>query len=285
MEEREEIGLVKFLLRVLGVLLLAVALGAGALYYAFRIEPGMLVTREYDLAGEGADAWKVVQLSDLELSPSYDTTQLDRLVEEVNRQQPDLLVFTGDLFHNYAQYAPVDEVTDALSRMEAPAKLAVWGNRDYGGGAQWVYPQVMEAAGFTLLCNSGVTLDAGGQTVYVAGLDDGLLGAPYPQSALEGRPADASYTILLFHEPDLAAHAEGQGVDLMLAGHTHGGQVRLPFVEPVTTSLGERYIRGLYPLSDGGQLYVHSGLGTSRLPVRFLVPPQVAVFLVPASGN
>lgn len=268
----------KFLLRVLGVLLLVVALAAGALYYGFRVEPGLLVTREYTLEGEGDAAWTVVQLSDLELSPSYDTDQLERLVEQVNRQQPDLLVFTGDLFHNYAQYAPVDAVTDALSRMEAPVKLAVWGNRDYGGGAQWVYPQVMEAAGFTLLQNSGVTLGAAGQTVYVAGLDDGLLGAPDPQSALADRPEDAGFTILLFHEPDLAGQLAGQGVDLMLAGHTHGGQVRLPFVEPVTTSLGEQYVRGWYDLPDGARLYVHSGLGTSRLPVRFLVPPQVAVF-------
>ena len=113
----------------------------------------------------------------------------------------------------------------------------------------------------------------------MCGLDDGLFGAPddaqFPQQM-----DTFAYRILLLHEPDLAQRWVQSDFQLILAGHSHGGQVRLPFWAGLRTVLAEQYTRHFYTLNEetGQQLYVNTGLGTSHLPVRFGVVPEIAVF-------
>lgn len=251
-----------------------VLLAAAVLVYAWQIEPRMLLVHRETVNGGGD--YTVVQLADIELSEWYPADRLDRLVDTVNRQQPDAVVFTGDLFHNYAQYAPVDEVCRALGEIEAACKVAVYGNRDYGGGAFRVYEDVMAQAGFTVLKNSGVRVDGPGGGLWIGGLDDGLFGSPDAAAAMTGSEGCA-VKLLAFHEPDLADEAAALSPTLMLAGHTHGGQVRLPFMRFGSTSMAERYYAGQHTV-DGVPLYISGGLGMSRLPLRLLTPPSVTVF-------
>lgn len=236
----------------------------------------------YEKDGDGGTEFRVVQLSDLEISPDYTPDELPDIVERVNKLEPDVIVFTGDLFSNYAQYHPTEQVQQALADLKAEkGKFAVWGNNDYGGGAAQDYPKIMEKAGFQLLCNSGTTVSTdGGRTLYIAGLDEKTFGEPNVEAIARNDVGEHNYHLLLAHEPSLARLASAYAPDLILAGHTHGGQIALPFADKLGFGDGSDYLRGMYELNnkEKTKLFVHNGMGTSRIPVRFLVPPQIAVF-------
>lgn len=272
----------KRLIRTAGWFLVLLGL---LLVYSVKIEPNLLLVRHYQLQGEtaGTETIRLAQISDIQIGENYSMKQLQRVVNKIEKQQPDMILFTGDLFENYAVCgAEVEaEVTALLGRLQAPlGKYAVWGNRDYGGGAARAYRRILDKAGFELLCNSSVQITAAeGKQVLLCGLDDGLFGAPddaqFPQQM-----DTFAYRILLLHEPDLAQRWVQSDFQLILAGHSHGGQVRLPFGAGWRTVLAEQYTRHFYTLNEetGLQLYVNTGLGTSHLPVRFGVVPEIAVF-------
>lgn len=272
----------KHLIRTVGWLLVLLGL---LLVYSVKIEPNLLLVRHYQLQGEtaGTETIRLAQISDIQIGENYSMKQLQRVVKKIEKQQPDMILFTGDLFENYAVCGAEAEaeVTALLGRLQAPlGKYAVWGNRDYGGGAARAYRRILDKAGFELLCNSSVQITAvEGKQVLLCGLDDGLFGAPndaqFPQQM-----DTFAYRILLLHEPDLAQRWIQSDFQLILAGHSHGGQVRLPFWAGLRTVLAEQYTRHFYTLNEetGQQLYVNTGLGTSHLPVRFGVVPEIAVF-------
>ncbi|OJG75482.1 hypothetical protein RV12_GL001285 [Enterococcus quebecensis] len=246
--------------------------------YAFFIEPKRIVTHNYTIGNnEGQKPVKVVQLSDIHIQEKYPVAQLEKIVTKVNKEKPDIILFTGDLFDNYAEYGPAEEVTAALSRLTAPlGKYAVWGNHDYGGAAIRVYPEILAAADFQLLENSGNNVSLpNGKSIYIAGLDDSLLGNSSVTDTLANRQSD--YTILLSHEPDEADAALDQNVQLILSGHSHGGQVKIPFFT-IKNTMAEKYFEGFYTLANDTILYVNTGLGTTKIQARFRVPPEIAVF-------
>lgn len=247
--------------------------------YAFKIEPNLVVVHRFQLGDTSRPKeLKVLQLSDIQVSESYATNRLDKVIRKANKEKPDVIVFTGDLFDNYAQYNHEQEIIDKLSQMEATiGKYAVWGNHDYGGGAARIYERVMNAANFEVLKNAGETISlANGKKVFIGGLDDSLLGAPSIEETLSYRQR-YDYSVLLTHEPDVADGFIGTNTQLVLAGHSHGGQVRLPFYQ-VKNVLAEKYIRGMYELSDHTKLYVNTGLGTTAIHARMGVPPEISVF-------
>lgn len=273
----------KFIRKILIFVLCLFLTGALLAGYAFKIEPAMLFTHYYDLNAPDrkiTQVIRVIQLSDIQVNAYYTEHKLDKLVDKVNDLSPDVIVFTGDLFDNFSKYKAVDAVTLALSSLNASyGKYAVWGNRDYGGGASRVYADIMSDSGFTLLKNEGVTITTtNGQELFIGGLDDALLGTPDISATLGQMGNEPDYRIILLHEPDLADRLETDSADLLLAGHSHGGQVRLPFIKSPSTALAEKYTAGFYALSKNMKLYVNTGIGTSHIPVRFMVPPEIAVF-------
>lgn len=270
----------KFLYGGIALALIAAAIGG----YAFLIEPKRLLVKEYELPQASSDAAEeitIAQFSDVHISKSFTVAQLEEVVNKINEQEPDLIVFTGDLFDNFAKFGPSTEVAQVLAQLDAPlGKFAVWGNHDYGGGAARIYPEVLAEAGFQLLTNEAqIVTTANGRTIKVGGSDEGLQGQPSLTDALAGGTTD--YTILLSHEPDLVTELPETRVDLVLSGHSHGGQVRLPFYT-VKNALAKIYYRGFYTLERPGatQLFVNTGLGTTEIPVRLGVPPEVSVFRV-----
>lgn len=246
--------------------------------YAFKIEPRLSVVHHIPLSyGKAQTELKVLQLSDIQVSESYQANRLTKIVDKVNQEKPDIIVFTGDLFDNYSQYANETEIIQQLKNMQATiGKYAVWGNHDYGGGAANIYRYVMNSADFTVLQNDGETIDVNGKQVFIGGLDDSLLGNPSVDATLSYRP-QVDYSILLTHEPDVADDFVGTNTQLVLAGHSHGGQVWLPFYQ-VTNVLAKKYTRGLYTLADGTKLYVNTGIGTTSVHARFGVIPEISVF-------
>ncbi|WP_019336139.1 metallophosphoesterase, partial [Lactococcus garvieae] len=256
---------------LLSILSLLILLIIALPFYAWKVEPFLVHVNHVELGKKNdRTPLNVVQISDLQVSEYYETNRLDKVIEKVNAQKPDILLFTGDLFDNYSKYpeqrAPMIEKLKAFKANIG--KYAVWGNHDYGGGAVRVYEDVMSAGGFTVLRNQGETLTlSDGRQVFLGGLDDSLLGNPSVSDTLAYRQ-NYDYAITMTHEPDVADAFIGTDTQLVLAGHSHGGQVWIPFY-PIKNVLAEKYTRGLYQLDAITQLYVNTGIGTTSIHARF----------------
>jgi predicted MPP superfamily phosphohydrolase len=251
--------------------------------YARYAEPGWLVTKEVTLQLQrlpaAFDGLRVVQFSDVHLGFHHTTEQLAQLVEHIQSLQPDLICFTGDLFDSAvgSDAAPAVEV---LSRLKAPlGKGAVLGNHDYYGRETDKIKRILVDSGFVLLMNQSVPLKRGHTTIYLSGVDDMWDGQPDLPKALQAVPKDV-FTLLLSHCPDFADIALQHSVDLQLSGHSHGGQVRLPFYGHLYTPVyGSKYVDGHYSLGGGKlQVYTNRGIGVSVLPIRFWCRPELTVF-------
>ncbi|WP_041140358.1 metallophosphoesterase [Beduini massiliensis] len=267
--------IVKRLLKVFAVLFIVGCLCIG---YAFLVEPKRLVVNEYELEkNDQLASIKIVQLSDTHVGNHYDIKQLDKLVEKTNRLDPDLIVFTGDLFDVYSQYPKNKEVQESLSRLQATyGKIAVWGNRDYGGGAERIYQDLMENAGFIVLSNEVMSIKVDNKILSIGGVDDFLLGNPQMKRTADQLNGD--YNVLLMHEPDEAEMLVNTSADLILTGHSHGGQIRLPIIPGIRTELAHRYVDGFYTIDEDTLLFVNTGIGTTKIHARFMVPPEIDVF-------
>ncbi|SDS17711.1 hypothetical protein SAMN05444162_0899 [Paenibacillaceae bacterium GAS479] len=278
------------------VFTLTLLLLVGTGFYAWKIEPKSLSVTEIEVTsdqlGDSLDGIRIVQFSDTQLGESYTAKQLGRLAERINSLKPDLVVFTGDLIDHYTQYGLNNrkQAQQALVAIQAPlGKFAVYGNHDRGGGGSGRYERYMEEAGFKVLVNEVYPIvTADGDRFVLAGLDDFLLGKPKPETALEQLRKD-DFNLLLAHEPDPADRFSEYPIDLQLSGHSHGGQVRIPFLDPlVTTSLAEKYVAGQYELPGKYRpmtLYVNRGIGTTRMPLRLFTKPELTLIRLLAPGN
>lgn len=271
----------KYFKRIIYTLLTLCVVAGAIIFYATKIEPFSLQINTYTMKANIKEELSVVQISDIQISEYYPVEKLEKIVTKINKLEPDIVLFTGDLYENYADYGPEDSVIAMLNQIKNTyGKYAIYGNRDYGGGASRRYSKVMEEAGFTLLVNEGIFITLKNEEkIFLGGLDDSLLSTPnVDQVIADMQEQEANYHILLTHEPDVVDQFKDANFDLVLAGHSHGGQVKIPFFGGITTSLAEKYLNGFYDVSDTMQLYVNTGIGTSRYPIRFLVPPEIARF-------
>lgn len=274
------------ILKTVGKTLLFCVLASILLFiYTFHIEPHSLVLKEHELEGRSfqAENLTIIQLSDLEISRHYSENELERIVKKVNSKKPDFVFFTGDLFENYSLYHPTEEVIKALKNIKAVyGKYCIWGNNDYGGGAARVYESIMEQSGFHVLRNEGVNVVlSNGKKVFIGGLDDKLLGKPSMQDVMKQLDDSSQFRILLLHEPDMIEYLQPKQFDFVLAGHSHGGQVNVSFLRKIF-HIESNYQKGFYKPEHIPKtlVYVNSGMGTSRIPARFLVPPEIACFYI-----
>lgn len=275
-----------FLKKAVGSLLTALGLSAGGYFYAGRIEPNLLDIHNLKIAHRGIphgfQDFKIIQFSDTHLGFQFTLEQLQRLVNKINSLKPDLLIFTGDLLDEPNKYGEVDKVTRILRTLQAPfGKFAVYGNHDHGGYGSAIYKNMMEESGFTLLKNGSNQIKLkNNESIYILGIDDAMLGRPDIQTALKNVPDDA-YKILLSHAPDLADVAANFNIQLQLSGHSHGGQIKIPFLGAlVKPPFAEKYYEGIYTIGTKNPLtlYVNRGLGTTRIPFRFMSKPELTVF-------
>lgn len=234
---------------------------------------------------------RILQFSDVHLGPEFTLKQLENLVEKMNELHPDIVVFTGDLIDKFGSYNEErEEAKVILQKIHAPlGKYAVFGNHDRGGGGSLFYKKYMEEAGFSVLVNEVQKIKSeNGKYITISGLDDFLLGKPQIDSTLKNlRQQD--FNMLLIHEPDVVDKVARYPVDFQMSGHSHGGQVQIPFVGPlITTKLAESYVEGMYELEGKSKplhLYVNRGIGTTRMPVRFWSVPELSVFVLKQNNN
>ncbi len=229
------------------------------------------------------DGFRIVQFSDIHLEEYTEEFFLRRVIHEVNALKPDLLLVTGDFVTRSAR--PLATSLEAASRCAAllstltcPQRFGVLGNHDAAVGSRVIRAHMADY-GLPLLVNESVRIERDKQHIFLTGLDDFDFGMPNLSTALPQQP-DAP-VLLMVHEPDYAdkitTHPLGRFVDLIFSGHTHGGQVRLPFLPPLgLPPNGRHYVEGHY-LIGATQLYVNRGIGTVGLPIRFNCPPEITV--------
>jgi len=230
---------------------------------------------------------RVVHLSDLHLGPLADRRALREALDRVASLEPDLVCVTGDIVDT-----PVADLAAWFPELERVSArhgvFAVLGNHDRIAGAERVADTLRRCTSWRLLRDEAVVVEVSGARLHVAGLED----RPRSQAAdalphvLAALPS-AEPAILLAHRPNVFAAAAAAGVPLVLAGHTHGGQVAVPGLPRFNLArfLMTRFDAGLF--SDGGSwLHVSRGLGTSGQPVRVGVPREIAVLtLVPGVAS
>lgn len=260
-------------------------LGLGAAVWGFGIEPGRLVVHEERLALPGWPAslagLRLVVLSDLHVgAPHISLSRLREVVDRTNELAPDLVLITGDLVITEVlggRFVEPEPIAAELGRLRPQlGTYVVLGNHD------WYYdgPRIIRAlgaAGLGVLENEAHRIERpGGAALWVAGVSDEWTSSPRIDRALEPIK-DAAPVLLFTHNPDLFPEVPAR-VALTLAGHTHGGQVVLPFVGAmiVPSRYGDRYAAG-HVVEGGRHLYVSSGIGTSIIPVRFGVPPEITL--------
>jgi hypothetical protein len=230
------------------------------------------------------DGLRIAQISDIHYEQYTEPWFVREVVAEVNRQAPDLVLLTGD----YVSEGPMPSrfgakssypCAEILSGIQCRQRWCVLGNHDTHVDPTMV-TDALETHGLPVLLNRNVPFERDGARLWIAGVKDVGLSDPDLDLAAPRRLQSAQEpVILLAHEPDYADHVVKRGgVDLMLAGHTHGGQVRLPLVGPLyLPPWGKHYPEGLFPLQNGLQLYVNRGIGTVGMPLRFDCRPELTM--------
>ncbi|PPE74102.1 metallophosphoesterase [Solimonas fluminis] len=258
--------------------------------WAFWLEPASLRTREYSLALPGwpqaCDGMRVAVLADLHVgSPWQGPAQLQRIVQAVNATRPDLVLLAGDYVIDSVvggSFVSPEQMAPELGKLSAPLGVfAVLGNHDWMLDGPRV-SRALEAAGIRVLEDAARAGLRGDCRFWLAGVGDFWEAKHDWRQALAAVP-EAAPVLLFTHNPDVFAELPPR-VTLAIAGHTHGGQVRIPGVgRPVVPSrYDERYAAG-HAVEDGRHLFVSTGLGTSILPVRFLVPPEIPLLRLRAA--
>ncbi|MCL2622793.1 MAG: metallophosphoesterase [Planctomycetaceae bacterium] len=249
--------------------------------YAVFVEPRIIMIAEYEIMSnnlpETFDGTRIALITDIHHGSLRTYDLLDQMVSLIMEQSPDLILLGGDYAREHQ--AALNACFTKLSELEAPLGVyAVLGNHDY-----WDLPQMRQAiadAGILLLENEAVWLEEGGKRILLVGAKDLWC----DQQSLAGQRrklAESDFTILLSHNPDnydATTPTDRKHIDLMLSGHTHGGQVTLfGFYAPVKTAKAE-YTSG-YVQSDDGRTHivVSNGVGTVGLPIRFFARPQIVL--------
>lgn len=268
--------LIKFIFSLVLIVVLVVVLVLG---YARFIEPKLVKVNELEYESTSIkEPVTVAIFADTHFGFDYTASDFEKAIDKINANPPDILLFAGDLIDNLSQFAgSTSEISDKLSKLKAnDGKYAVFGNHDYGGGAEHKYEDIMENGGFQVLVNESVPFNK--YNLRLIGIDDLLIGYGNPAIALNA--SSNMYNLVLCHEPDIFDKLVGSNTNLMTAGHTHGGQIQIPFyTEQFLPSYGEKYVKGEYT-KENITLNVNAGLGTTKLPARFMAVPEITYITI-----
>ncbi|MGH7284451.1 MAG: metallophosphoesterase [Polyangiaceae bacterium] len=278
------IGLALYKKIPFGVFFEAYVVGLVVCAYGVFVRRAWFLTKKIDIAIEGLDpkldGFKIVHLSDLHIGGMTPKSWLERWVKAANECDADLAVVTGDMVTSGVEFH--DDIASGLSRLKARAGAYVsMGNHDYFGEGEPLISGLI-SRGVRVLRNEGELIEHDGKRVYLAAIDDTWTKRDDLTRALQGKPEGTS-TILLSHDPERFPHAAEKDVELTLSGHTHGGQIAIPFLWRwfSLAHISHHYAVDLYN-QGRSWLYVHPGLGTTGPPIRLGIAPAVVLLTLRA---
>lgn len=218
------------------------------------------------------EGFRIVHLSDIHHSPFTHLDFIKRAVEIGNELKPDMFALTGDFVSHEPEY--IQPAAKALSELESEfGSFACLGNHDHWTDAAQVASRLREE-NIKVLTNEGFRFTARDASLWLCGVDDYMAGTVDLRAALRGSFPD-EMKLLLAHNPKMLYRAARASIDLMLSGHTHGGQIRLRDEEKKILPR-RKFASGLYRRKDT-QAYITRGIGTVVLPVRFGCPPEISL--------
>ena len=232
---------------------------------------------------------RIAQIADIHYREYTESSFLRQVVDHVNALKPDLVVLVGDFVtfgplrwpsleaHKRFALRHMPECASILSGIRCPLRYATLGNHDMMVGGRYIYGDLVNQ-GLPVLRNSAVPLERDGTRLWLVGLGSACARDAAPERAI---PASAlrekEAMIVLAHEPDILPEVARYNADLMLSGHTHGGQVRIPFLPPAyLPEYGKRYVEGWFRFGPT-RLYVNRGIGAIGLPFRLNCPPEITL--------
>ena len=260
----------------------------GILLYSRYAATSGLITKEYVITTDIADSYdgfKIVHFSDLHYGRIITDQELKIISKEINLINPDIVVFTGDLIDDSID---IDNFNDEklisfLSSIKAKyGKYAVRGNHDYVVYADKI-KNLFADAGFTYLENSyDILYNESNDKIFIGGLDTSFYDKDDLDKTLTYQDENISYKIILTHEPDISDEivSKDNTINLILAGHSHNGQVRLPFIGALTTpEKAKKYYDNYYKVQNT-DLYVSSGIGVSKVDFRLFNRPSINFYRI-----
>jgi len=257
-------------------------LGLSPLLYGAMVEPNRFEVVEQSIRlprlGPGLDGLRVAQISDLHMGPFFSREKLEKVVEILLAQSPDLILITGDFLTRGTDYgqtlAGLLEPLGELTR-RWPV-FSVMGNHDHYRRHAGELRSLLGRLGIVDVTNGVQPYRQNGDTLHIAGVGTLSTGHMFLNKVAKQAPADSA-VVLLAHEPDVAQWKSPRFV-MQFSGHTHGGQINLIGSVPLILPwMGKLYPCGLYDL-DGFLVYTNRGLGMTRLPIRLNCPPEITVF-------
>lgn len=273
--------------RTLLVFIVLSTLVAGLFLWCFVVEPASLRVSEYQIEipdwPESFPVLKVAVIADLHVgAPFIGLDKVKEIVELTNDQKPDLILLPGDFVIQDVlggEFIEPKETAKILAGLKAP--LGVWGVL---GNHDWWYDhkdvqEALETVGIPMLEDTAVSMSHKGETFWLVGISDFYEGAHDMERAFSKVPRNAPF-LAMTHTPDIFVEYPKR-TGLLISSHTHGGQVNLPFLgRPVVPSCyGDRFASGLI-VEDGKKMFVSTGIGTSIIPVRFRVPPEISILYI-----
>ncbi len=259
------------------------ALGLGAYSGTVGRHQLEIVRRTFPIANlpDAFLGMRLAQISDIHLEEYTETSFLEHVVEQVNILNPDMVLLTGDFISRgpgprRVALRAAGVAAEILSGLKAPQRVAILGNHDVGVNADWVVRE-LEAHGTPVVIASFLPREHKMERRLNCGA--AAAGPPTPDPLLAIPAEPRAPVLFLVHEPDyidiFRHHPRFPLVDVMLSGHSHGGQVRLPLLGPIVLPpMGKRYVEGLYRIGRM-QLYVNRGIGTVGLPFRLNCPAEI----------
>ncbi len=282
--------MVRKLLKIVSVLICIALVIAGIFFYSIYISVDR-VSLSYETISsnkipESMNDITIAFISDIKYNEFMDKTRLSNMISKLTTTSPDIVIFGGDMFSEPDKNVPDSQmskdITTILKSIEAPlGKFAILGDQDnVNEDVKKIVSQILYDSDFEVLSDSAIRLrNENSDSISLIGLNNLINGDPKPENAMKNINEN-EFNILVTHCPDAVSKSgiNLEYIDIALAGHSLGGQIYLPVLGPIYTEEGATtYNRGQYDI-NGSKLYVSNGLGTSKIDMRLMTPPQVLIF-------
>ena len=270
--------------KILLTIIVLIVISLLVFLYSKYIGAKMFYVKEYPLYSTTIDnsynGLKIAHLSDIHYGLGITKNDLEKIVKDVNSLKPDIIVFTGDLVNNKVTNKQYKELVTVMNKLEAKlGKYAIDGNHDY---IYKNFNKLIEDCGFTNLNDTyDIIYNESYESIFIAGVSNNTYTTKKIEDKTEtifdfmnSEEYKSKYSILLMHEPDFIEDIDYKLFNIVLAGHSHAGQVRLPFIGVLyTPKYARKYYEPYYKL-DNTELYISNGLGTSEIPIRLFNRPS-----------